>query len=835
MVSILTWYLAISALGIAAWPLAFRLLPGLPDRGYTISRALGLMLAGYVFWLLGSLGFLGNTVGGILFSMLIVGGLALWAYMTRPDQTSTLLGWVIAHPKTVIAAELLFAIAFAGWAIFRGFNPDIQNTEKPMELMFLNGVRMSSHFPPLDAWLSGYAISYYYFGYVLVGLLADLTGTASGVAFNLAIALLFALTLLGSYGIVYNLTAARFEAQPEMHSRLALSALLGPLFVGLMGNLGGLAELLRSLALPLLPASFWAWLDIEDMGALPSRVWPPDTWRYWWWFRASRVIRDRDIAGNAIGLQPIDEFPIFSFLLGDMHPHVLAIPFVLVALALAFNMLRQRGQLNRAQFALYAVSFGALAFLNTWDLPIYLFILVMAMAVRSIFQVGRFEARSMIQPILTGLGILAVGILAYLPWYISFSSQAGGILPNALFPTRFHQFFVMFGPFLIFVVWLLVDRGVRNARRMDWVSGAVLAAAVLVLLFAAAMGLGFVALQVDPGVRAFVVQSVSPALEGASNAMIEQQLPSILQQVILHRLRHPLTALVLTAIIGLSLSLILPKPPSESQEDSQPLAPYLSLPTAFALMLILTGALLTLGPEFLYLRDVFGQRLNTVFKFYYAAWILFGIAAAYGAYLLMMRSGAVTRIAASAVLALIIVAGLVYPVLAIPARIGEMDCRDPEVAFTLDGIDYIRRCYPQDYLGIVWLQQNGRPGDVVLEAVGGPYSYFGRVSMATGIPTLLGWPGHEHQWRGELYGELAGSRETDIREIYNTHSMQRAEELIRQYGVKYIFVGSLETTPGFASPGGLEKFARFFPAVFQADGVTIYRADQPLIEEETQP
>jgi uncharacterized membrane protein len=254
----------------------------------------------------------------------------------------------------------------------------------------------------------------------------------------------------------------------------------------------------------------------------------------------------------------------------------------------------------------------------------------------------------------------------------------------------------------------------------------------------------------------------------------------------------------------------------------------------FALVLIVTAALLTLGPEFVYLRDVFTHRLNTVFKFYYAAWILFGIASAYAAVLLSTRLHVSTRIFFVALLILFIAAGLVYPVIGIATGSIGMTCRDPNLSVTLDGTDYIRRCNPTDYEGVLWLQENGRPGDVVLEAVGGQYSEYARVSMATGIPTVLGWPGHEHQWRGELYGELAGSRERCSRDLQYAQyaACKGAAGSLRRY-LRVCWLAGTE--PRLCDPAGLEKFDRFLPVVFESEGVTIYRADQPLVEEENTP
>ena len=93
--------------------------------------------------------------------------------------------------------EILFFLAFAFLAFVRAGNPEIVGTEKPMELAFINAILRSPTFPPHDPWLSGYAISYYYFGYVMTAMLAKATGTLGSVAFNLMLALVFALSAVG--------------------------------------------------------------------------------------------------------------------------------------------------------------------------------------------------------------------------------------------------------------------------------------------------------------------------------------------------------------------------------------------------------------------------------------------------------------------------------------------------------------------------------------------------------------------------------------------------------------------------------------------------------------
>jgi uncharacterized membrane protein len=388
----------------------------------------------------------------------------------------------------------------------------------------------------------------------------------------------------------------------------------------------------------------------------------------------------------------------------------------------------------------------------------------------------------------------------------------------------------MFGPFLVIIVWFLIDRAIRHGRHMSWGTGITAGVLLLFTLLAAMTAMGFIGLRVDAGVRSFVAASVDPDLVGQPDSIITEQIPRLVTTILTHRLLHPFTAVLLVLIIILCIAALLPRQPAPDIEAAEPLPAKLNPANAFAMLLIVTAALLTLGPEFVYLRDVFGQRLNTVFKFYYAAWILFGLGAAYAAHELLSRSNSLRRAVFAPVLVILIMAGLVYPAFAIPNKANGFTSNSELPS--LNGIAYIGRQHPGDYNAMLWLQQNARPEDVLLEAVGGQYSYFGRFSMATGIPTLLGWPGHERQWRGDLYPELAGTREQDIKEIYNTQNIRRAHELLQHYGVTYIIVGSLERSPDFAPAAGLLKFDRYFPIVYQDQDVVIYRADQVLIEDE---
>ncbi|MCS7003656.1 MAG: DUF2298 domain-containing protein, partial [Dehalococcoidia bacterium] len=222
--------------------------------GYTLARPLGLLTVGYVFWLLGSLGFVRNDAAGVWIALLLV--LLAGALWLRREGWAELRDWLSAQRSFVLAVEALFLLAFATWAWVRAHNPDILGTEKPMEFMFINAILRSPAFPPNDAWLSGHAISYYYFGYVLVAALIHVTGVASSVAFNLALALLFALTVTGSLGVTLNLIALtrgkeeegrrkKEECPPASYFLLPYfwPALLAPLMVVVAGNFYGVLRL----------------------------------------------------------------------------------------------------------------------------------------------------------------------------------------------------------------------------------------------------------------------------------------------------------------------------------------------------------------------------------------------------------------------------------------------------------------------------------------------------------------------------------------------------------------------------------------------------------------
>jgi len=165
MLQFFLWYLLITLIGWLTVPLAYRLFPALADRGFSLARALGILVWGYVFWLMASLGLVQNDAGGLLLALILLAGIS-GASLYRKEQRKSLTDWLRSNARLIITVEVVFFLAFAAWAFVRASNPNIEvaGGEKTMELGFINAILRSPSFPPHDPWLSGYGISYYYFG-----------------------------------------------------------------------------------------------------------------------------------------------------------------------------------------------------------------------------------------------------------------------------------------------------------------------------------------------------------------------------------------------------------------------------------------------------------------------------------------------------------------------------------------------------------------------------------------------------------------------------------------------------------------------------------------------
>jgi YYY domain-containing protein len=949
---ILIWWLVVQAIGLAGLPLTQFLFRSLPDRGYAFSKTLGLLLSGYLAWLLAMLGLAPFGATLLALSALAVGcaGLSLVqgrrvAASTASDRASlgivaapartrlpaltlrdTLVSWLRGNWRMVLGYEALFAAALIFLALLRshdlGFvGPNPWGTERPMDYALFNAIRRSTTFPPHDPWLAGYSLNYYYFGYLLMASMSLLSGIEPAVAYNLSLALIFALTALGAAGIVTNLISLTENQEPPrgypnenrgprhptpvLGSWLTLRVpvLLTVVLVLFAGNQGGALQVITGTEMAVA-------LDGPDLArAIANGLGPRQpltlqkTFRgdyfdgtsvitptsitiaadnFNWWNSTRAVWDDYTRRGDPSRHYAITEFPFFSFWLGDMHPHVMALPFGLLALALALQTLARpaapafaMGRRGWLDLALTGLVLGSLYVTNSWDFPTYVLLFLGALLllyVRLGSTTRSTGAPSPPHPLtpspLHGIWwqhyarqavmVLVAAVTLFAPFYLTFHSLVGRKeslvnLPILATLTRtlgfvtwsktpLYSFLIIFGLFLVPLVGYLIVQGRYQGQQVSEPAG-------------------------DQEIEEPPTAApVAPSPRQPVTADLLRILPyaTLVVFILGPLLGFPLLALLPLAIYAAMLAV---------KHAARAAA-------AFVLLAFALGCLICFGTEVIYIRDVFEARLNTIFKFYYQVWLIWGVLAGYALWWLAVRRrmsdrtenrerapagstenhpegtrprteepprgypttrrvpdkeqgttdhgprttdhgrgvGRWVLLGLFGVLFAVLLAGaLVYPWLTISKAFRE------GAPVGLAG-KTPRESTPDGAAAIAWLRANTAWDAVILEAVGDPYNNvgFGGVSASTGLATVLGWPGHEDQWRGGDPAGLAqiGPRRADVTDIYSTTDAQHARELLQKYNVRYVYVGELERQ-GF-SPESLAKFDQLGDVAFQQGEVTIY-------------
>ncbi len=708
----LAWLLALAALGWAAWPLARRLFGDGP-AAWAAARPLGLMLLVWIAWWIVQLSL--NIIpwsGAVLYGVLVP-ALALSA-LWRMKRTGGRPRRSERARRAIWISEAIFIATFALALHLRIAGGDIVGQEKFMDLAFLGTLIESPELPPPDPWVHAGTINYYYGGYLLMSAMARLSGASPETAYQLALALVFALGAQLAFVIGWEL------CRSVRWGLLAVAAVM------LAGNLAPPAARLMGAEWTELSAARFNW---------DRYFWPP-----------SRVIIDRPAEGP--GGELITEFPFFSFMVGDLHPHIMALPFVLLLLMMFARGWRMRKRRMGGGWRIVTTGWmlGWLAFINGFD-----FITMAGLSFLLIIVLEPVRKRGLMGSMAAvgraGLrwgGVMAIAGAAFLPFHLSYEA------PIAWPPVGLSDFRTGVGSFL--AVW-----------------GAQLAAAMLLV----GWGLSRMRRSVTAGALV-VLLALAPAAALATLGWTSAALAALLS--------------------GGALAALM--------------AGRLGRGERLALALVFFAGLIFVGCEFIYLRDQYGhalQRMNTVFKFYYPCWLLLGLALPVAWRRAARIGNRPRRAVLLALVALPLLAAMEYPAVLGWHRLGPAAGSRANV---LDGLGWLRREHPGDWAAIEWLRGHGRPGQVVLEAVGGPYTHHARIATHTPLRAVLGWPNHQHVWRGQWPAQA----EADTREIFGAGSMEAILPLLEKYRVDYVYVGRLEREMYPAE--GLAKFEAGLPAVY---------------------
>lgn len=799
MIDVLAWWLVVTVGGAVSFPIAFVFLSRLPDRGYSFTKILGLLILGFLLFMGATVGLISNSRGAVILILLAMAGAGAVVASRRRQELTAFLSERWAY---ILLIEGLFVVSFVTAAWLRSFVPDLSGTEKPSEFAFLNAVLRSQNFPAYDPWLTPFSLSYYYFGFIIIGSLITLTAVPPEIGFNIAVALVAGLTVVAAFGVAYNLVAAISSVR-----RAVIFGFVGVLLVVLLANLEGVFEILAAHGIG--PASLYTWVGIDGLNltdASGTSEWYPDKSFFWW--RSTRIPSNWDIK----------EYPFFSFLLGDLHPHFIVMPFSLLGMGMAFHFLRLDERLtgrwclrNWGSFLLAAVALGSLAFLNAWSYPPVLALLLVV-----VFACNWRANQGAWMQALKDTGSFAVpmvlaSVLLYLPFYVTargsvwplapVQASERGFLPLYHMVTHPKHLFLSWGLFL----WLGFGLGVA-ALSWRWLSKLGVRASLALLPAGIPIVLWAVVVIFDKGA-------------GGLFDELDARGPALLTLLLLGGTITVLTLAFVRSLAG-------------DAEGGESLL--------FALAIVGLGCLLVLGTELFFVHDHVvakeGSRENTVFKVWHHSWLFFGTGGAFGLYYLLARlrvptvhlSIEVPRLAWASVSLLLIAGSLVLPVIATFNRTNGFSGHQ-----TLDGLAFLRNFESDEYEAVLWLRQNVPGSPVILEAADNPFTQGGRFSSRTGLPTIIEWPQHELGYRGQDSEEMLSERSRDVEMAFNATAVADAQAVLEKYDVKYVIVGNFERQK--YSVDGLNKFRQFMDVAYQNESVTIYRVLEPGTELVTRP
>ncbi len=705
------WWMTILLLGLFFLPFTKILFSQFHDNGYLFSKVIGIAVSGYFMWLFSSIRLMKFSQNSCLFVVLIclIANVVIFL-KNKKENEHTKITLLQKKMSSMVTEELLFFAVFLIWIYIRGFKPEAYGTEKFMDYGFMTSMMRSDYMPPQDFWFSGTNLNYYYIGQFMATFLTKLSFVSVNFGYNLMLMTLAAFSFVLPYCLVYNITDHYFKER-------FITSRKGPVFAGILSAAG--VSIAGNMHFPLY---YWIVPLVHKLmgneGEYP-KYWFPNSTRY--------IGYDPETADKTI-----HEFPSYSFVLGDLHAHVINIIFVLTLLALLFAWLLYRKHRTKHHMALiikdnsqlvkelynpYIILIGFFIGLfhttNYWDFPIY-YVVSGAIILFSNAVVYRFKLQTIWITALQGLIIMAVAKLIALPFTLNFDQIATDIYLT-LDHTSFYQLFILWGLPSILILGLLLE------------------------------------LIIDLRTKLKIEKE---------KAKEEMSLESNPRKLVKHN-------------------------------KFQRFFMNLSMADLFVLTIGLCAMGLVLIPEIVYVKDIYSgdyKRANTMFKLTYQAFIMFGIATGFiFVKFLKNKKSHWQRIFAGITL-LLFLSSIWYTKVAVFAWYGNIF--NQKSFKGLNAAAYIETQIPDDYLATEWLNENTQGMPVVLEANGDSYTDYERVSVITGLPTVVGWYVHEWLWKGS--DQLVDDRALDVLTIYSSTDKEEVMELIDKYRIEYIYVGKLE-------------------------------------------
>src|SRR6266480_1969684 len=887
MAELLQMWAMVEVLGFVCLPLTITVFHNLPDRGWAFSKAIGTAVLAFCVWLplmcLSVLPFSQFFIAGI-FLLLLAGNIIGFLKVRQ-----TIAKVVRVNVPYILISEAVFAgmMFLLGW--IRSFVPDIRSFEMFMDEGFIAGIMRSPHFPPNDMWFAGYPINYYYYAHFTAATLGKLLGQSPSIAFNTGICMFFGLTAVNLFGVTSNIVswAQHLRKRAHLNKVAEPQQLPGTSYPSLLRAVPyGYLTMLMGLVLGNLAATQQWWEQHGDWTQFnwfnPSRV-VDRTINEFPAFSFLLSCFHAHVLALAFTIVAIAlAFNLFLEYGGDGKGRGLRVfgsgwrlPLNLGVTALILGGLFT---MNGWDFPTYLTLTIICIGLQQWmayqsrfriDLVLDVFTVVAALTALSFFLYAPFYL-SFVSPS-QGIGIVSATdrsairdeVLIYGLFVFIYVSL---LVVNLVRPRLFAKIFSSEQS-------LALDSSKSDQMNLPQVGQENMQVSYSSGLLTTASGSHRTApiqqLEEETVSRNVVSVPLMGTLSSADQhleedtaslnvvaaplADTENQSPDRLPPTS-RRFTLPdwLDLRVISVVVILGVTLLAFTIMKNGLTFAvaftiAALGTALALyhlhdrPRAFTLLLGAFAFGLVAMTEIVFLKDVFAgsyPRMNTVFKFYFQAWALLSITS--GAALYFVYEGFQSAVSVkgwqrwvgrggqviwSAVLLVFFLAGMVYPIVGSYQRTNRYTQRTN----SLDGLNYLQSYDPGEYAAIRWLNSHVQGGPVIVEAFnpqGGDYSDYGRISAFTGLPTLMGWAGHEYQWRVNWLNDAYNAndfyhRGADISAIYTNTNPDTVLSLMNRYNAHYLYVGSLEKTT--YPQANLNRFSGFMLRVYSANGVTIYR------------
>lgn len=842
------WALVLMLFGLVTLPLATKLWERFSSGGFFLSQPMGLILTCLVLWTLGHLKLFRINLLCIILSALIVGALCYIPKTFRESFIKKLNteGFI----EAVFIEEIAFLIVFVLMCYFKGFLPDINGQEKYMDYGFIMSMLRNDRLPANDMWLSGFSINYYYFGQYIWSVMIKTTGIYSGIGYNLAMCSATAIPFAMSFSIGKFLIEGAAEKGFNNNKIIKyVAGLVTGCAVSIWGNShafyydqdsigNGFLNVFKSLGI--------------DVGRTDNFFYPDST-RYIGWNPA--------VTENG-GDYTIEEFPFYSYLVGDLHAHVISMMIVLIIAAIVLSMicsvklpsnnevaarpginnLSGKGLLREFDssitlgLVLCAILLGCAQMTNYWDFLIYFVFCSMGCFIINIIRSPKFTT-------VGGAFFFVANVISILVVYLRAGDQPAILViiqalimissflfcvvtPSALPRTSFQMSFiftiasVVALPFNLNFDMISNSLGaVKNRSSLYqlfilWGTHVIISVAFMVIVF------------VNKNFR-YISSAKAKKKAAANNTNAE--------------------------VVGQENTFTNPVQKFFGQRN---------LIDIFSCGMTIVGLMLLIAPEIFYVRDIYTGgylRSNTMFKFTFAGFIILSITMIYGIVRLLWfvnKKGkySMSLFVVALVFAVLLIIPAHYTMVSLKQRCGELK---RERYKTLDGTAYIdeytSHMVNTTYTGnlksykaaVDWFNTSVDGSPVICEAYADSYTDGCMISAYTGLPTVFGWQTHEWLWRfhgivdektdtlvsdpaNDVWKIYITPRHNDVNTLYLSTYTPEVQAIIDKYQIEYIVVGEIERCKyGYDNS---QTFSELGTEVFRYEDLVVFKVNPAPVE-----